>query len=67
MKNKIFVQNLIKFREKMHLSSYELSLRIGKDASYIKQLEVGRSYPSVKVMLDICDELNITPNDLFGF
>ena len=35
---KEFGQNVAKYRIKANLSAYELSLRIGKDASYINKI-----------------------------
>ncbi|MCL2621612.1 MAG: helix-turn-helix domain-containing protein [Firmicutes bacterium] len=47
------------------LSAYELSLRVGKDTSYIYKVETGRINVSIKVILDICEVLEISPKDLF--
>ncbi len=37
---------IAKIRESKNMSAYELSLRIGKDASYINKLENGKINPS---------------------
>lgn len=42
MKFKKFCLNVAKERAKKNISAYELSLRIGKDASYINKLENGK-------------------------
>lgn len=60
-----FCLNIAKARLKKGLSAYELSLRIGKNASYINKLENGKINPSVKAILAICDELHIPPATLF--
>lgn len=60
-----FGVNLSKIRSKLGLSTYELSLRIDKDASYIHKVESGKINISLKTMLDICDALNIEPIELF--
>ena len=60
-----FGVNLAKIRMKSGLSAYELSLRIGKDASYIHKVESGKSNVSLKSILKICEVLNIEPVELF--
>lgn len=65
MKFNDFGMNLSKIRMGMGLSAYELSLRIGKDASYIHKVENGKINISLKTILEICEVLNIEPIDLF--
>ena len=60
-----FGVNLAKIRMKSGLSAYELSLRMGKDASYIHKVESGKINVSLKSMLQICEVLNIEPVELF--
>lgn len=60
-----FGVNLARIRVKSGLSAYELSLRIGKDASYIHKVESGKINVSLKSILDICEVLNIEPVELF--
>ena len=60
-----FGVNLAKIRMKSGLSAYELSLRIGKDASYIHKVESGKINVSLKSILKICEVLNIEPVELF--
>lgn len=48
-----------------HLSAYELSLRMGKDASYIHKVENGKINISLKMILKICEVLEIEPEELF--
>ena len=55
---------IAKIRESKNLSAYELSLRIGKDASYINKLENGKINPSFKTLLQICDALSISINKI---
>ena len=56
--------NLAKERQKLGISAYELSLRIGKDASYINKVENGKINISLKTIIDICNELNISISKL---
>lgn len=57
--------NIAKARLQKGISAYELSLRIGKDASYINKLENGKINLSIKSLLAICEELHIPPYILF--
>ena len=65
MKFETFGLNVAKERLGQNLSAYELSLRIGKDASYINKLENGKINPSLKTMLLISEELKSNIIDLF--
>ena len=60
-----FGANLARIRVKSGLSAYELSLRIGKDASYIHKVESGKININLKAILEICNVLNIEPIELF--
>lgn len=61
-----FGVNLARIRIKSGLSAYELSLRIGKDASYIHKVESGKINISLKAILKIYEVLNIEPVELFS-
>lgn len=65
MKFEEFGINLARARIKVNLSAYELSLRIGKDASYIYKVENGKINISLKMILKICEVLQIEPAELF--
>ncbi|MDE5755884.1 MAG: helix-turn-helix domain-containing protein [Clostridia bacterium] len=60
-----FGANLARKRAKAQLSAYELSLRIGKDPSYIHKVESGKINVSLKAILEICEVLEIEPIELF--
>ena len=55
---------IAKIRQSKNLSAYELSLRIGKDQSYMHKLENGKNNPSFKTLLQICDALSISINKI---
>ena len=57
--------NVAKQRAKLNISAYELSLRLGKDPSYVNKLENGKINVSLKVILAISECLNISPAKLF--
>lgn len=61
--NKLRV-NLAKARIKKGLSAYELSLRLGKNPTYISKVENGDNL-SIKVLFEICEILEIEPKTLF--
>ncbi|MBQ8615729.1 MAG: helix-turn-helix transcriptional regulator [Clostridia bacterium] len=65
MKFEQFGLNVAKERQKQNLSAYELSLRLGKDASYVSKLENGKINISLKMMIAISELLNIPITNLF--
>lgn len=65
METKDFGIQLAKLRTNANLSAYELSLRIGKDASYIHKVESGKININLKSILKICEVLEIQPAQLF--
>ncbi len=62
---KDFGLKVAKFRIKAKLSGYELSLRIGKDVTYINKLENGKVNITLKTIFKICEVLDIEPVELF--
>ena len=62
-----FCVNLAKARLAKGMSAYELSLRLGKDASYISKVENGKINISLKSIFDLCKILSIAPKTLFEF
>ena len=62
---KNFGIKLAEQRQKKELSAYELSLRIGRNPGYINRIECGKLNVSIKSIFQICDELKISPKELF--
>lgn len=60
-----FGANLARIRTAAKLSAYELSLRLGKNTTYIHKVESGKINIGVKQILQICELLNIEPVELF--
>ena len=58
-------KKITQLRESKNLSAYELSLRIGKDTSYMYKVESGRVNLSYTVIWDVCNALEIHPGELF--
>lgn len=52
-------------RDIANLSARDLSLRLGKNASYITKLEAKEFQPSMKIILDIIDVCGISPEEFF--
>ena len=65
MYKKEFGLNLAKIREKVGISAYELSLRLGRDSTYINKIENGLRYPSVPMLFEISEALGIETYQLF--
>ena len=66
MKFETFGLNVAKARIRKNISAYELSLRLGKDPSYIHKLENGKINVSLKMIISITQELDINIVDLFN-
>lgn len=65
MNLKQFGERVKIFRQNKGISAYELGLRIGRDTSYMYKVESGRVNVSLKTIYDICEELEISPKELF--
>ena len=65
MTKKEFGLRLARARQSKEISAYELSLRIGKDTSYLYKVEAGNVNISYTVLCDICNVLGINPKELF--
>ena len=51
--------------EHNHLSEYQLSLELGQSKGYIQGITAGRSLPSMKMFLNICEYFSIEPAEFF--
>lgn len=51
--------------ENNHLSEYQMSLELGQSKGYIQGITSGRSLPSMKMFLNICEYFNIQPSEFF--
>lgn len=65
MKFETFGLNVAKARIKKNMSAYELSLTLGKDASYINKLENAKINVSLKMIIAISEVLEISIEELF--
>jgi len=57
---------LAKARSRKNISAYELSMRLYKDGTYINKIENGVSFPSVSVIYQIMELLEVDANELFN-
>lgn len=60
-----FPLRLAQLRSKKGVSAREMSLSIGQNASYINNIESGKSLPSMSGFFYICEYLGISPNEFF--
>lgn len=59
------VERISSLRVRNNLSQRELSLRIGKESSYINRLEQSKFIPSVDTLYDIAEACNTSIEELF--
>lgn len=53
-------------RKEKHLTQAQLAERLGVTDRAVSKWETGRSMPDASIMLDLCEEIGITVNDLFN-
>ena len=56
---------IAKLRTDHDISARELSLQLGQSTGYINTIENGKSLPSMKMFLYICEYFHITPKEFF--
>ena len=49
--------------ENNHLSEYQMSLNLGQSKGYIQGITSGRSLPSMRMFLIICEYFDIEPSE----
>jgi transcriptional regulator with XRE-family HTH domain len=59
-------QRISELRIAANISERKLSLDLGYNPSYIKEISAGRSKPSLDALFDICAYFNITPYEFFN-
>lgn len=63
-----FIRNRITdLRLKQGISEYQLSFELGNSRGYINNISSGKTSPSMKEFLKICEYFNITPRDFFDY
>ena len=61
-----FRERLAQLRTQKKVSAREMSLSLGQNAGYINSIENGKSLPGMGSFFNICDYLEITPEDYFS-
>ncbi len=56
---------ITQLRIERRLSEYELSLKLGQSKGYIQGISSGRSMPSMKMMMNICEFFGIEMSEFF--
>ena len=65
MNTQKFAKRLQQLRSGTKSSAMDMSLRLGKNETYINKIELGRALPSMTGFFYICDYLEITPQEFF--
>jgi transcriptional regulator with XRE-family HTH domain len=60
-----FRKRVAHLRSIKNVSAREMSLSIGLSANHINKIENGKILPSMTAFFDICDYLEVSPNDFF--
>jgi len=63
---KLFGENVQKYRKENNLTQTELSEKIGVSQKHLSDIEAGIKFPSAKLMENISKELKVSPAILFG-
>ena len=53
-------------RQQKGLSARYISLQIGKSENYLNKIENKKAYPSMSMLFDICDILEVTLEEFFN-
>lgn len=59
-------KNIAKYREKAGLNQKELAERLGVVPSRISNWETGANCPTIDILFEVCDILNVSINDIYG-
>ncbi|MDO4537956.1 MAG: helix-turn-helix transcriptional regulator [Coriobacteriales bacterium] len=62
-----FTTKMHEYRTRVNMTQQELADRVGCRRETIGKLEKGRYNPSLKLAMDIAEELGVTVYDLFFF
>lgn len=56
---------LARLRTAKNVSARDMSLSLGQNVNYINLIENGRAYPSMEAFFNICEYLNVSPQEFF--
>ena len=57
-------KNISRTREKRDMNAEELAKRMGESTECVMQIEKGRKYLTVQMLMSVCLALDVTPNEL---
>ena len=57
-------KNISRTRENRDMSAEELAKRMGESTECVMQIEKGRKYLTVQMLMSVCLALDVTPNEL---
>ncbi len=61
-----FSDRLCKLRTQKKVSARDMSLSLGQSPGYINRIENRKSFPSMQLFFNMCEYLEITPQDFFS-
>ena len=59
-------KNIAKYRETANISQKELAKRLGVVPSRISNWETGANCPTIDILFEVCEILNVSINDIYG-
>ena len=59
-------KNITKYREKRGMSQKELAQKLGVVPSRISNWETGANCPTIDILFDVCEILDVSINDIYG-
>lgn len=62
-----FSKRLAELRTKKGVSARDMSLSIGQNPGYIREIECRTTFPTMASFFYIFEHLNVTPQDFFNF
>ena len=65
--HKDFAKRLNVLRMSKNVSAREMSLSLGQGAGYINNIENGYNLPSMAMLFEICEYLDVTPKEFFEY
>ena len=64
---KMVAENLRRYRKALDLTQAQVAQRIQVDRTTYTKYESGAVEPSIATLRTLCNVLQVTPNDLFGW
>lgn len=65
MEKTFIADRITELRLRKNVSEYQMSLDLGKNKSYIQSISSGHSMPTMQSFINICEYLEVTPQQFF--